>query len=100
MRPLLGRRRLERRHLAALRVQPGHDVADRAVLARRINALQHDEHRTLLFGVEPELQVRESLDVLLQRLFRLGLVPVTGRGVGIAALEFRILARFDDQLFG
>ena len=42
------RRHLERRHLAALRIDPRKDVPDRAVFARRIHALQHDQHSLLL----------------------------------------------------
>jgi len=40
---LVGGRRLEARDLHALRVDAAHDVADRAVLARRIDGLEHDQ---------------------------------------------------------
>ncbi len=47
--------------VAALRIHAGHDVADRAVLPARVERLQHDEQRVLLFGVQQILQDLASL---------------------------------------
>ena len=44
---LLGARRLERMHLAALRIDAGHHVLDDAVLAGRVHPLEHQEHAQL-----------------------------------------------------
>ncbi len=61
---LLCARRLERMHLAALRIDARHDVLDDAILAGRIHALQHDQHRPVVVGIEPFLQLGEALGVL------------------------------------
>ena len=63
---------LERRHLAALRIEALHHVADRAVLAGRVHALQHQQQRAAAFGVKPVAEVVELGDVLIE----LGLHPL------------------------
>ena len=60
--PLLGARRLERVHVAALRIDAGHDVLDDAVLAGRIHALKHDEHGPTTVGVKALLQLLKPRD--------------------------------------
>ena len=57
---------LERRHIAALRIDPRKDVPDRAVLARRIHPLQHNQHSLLLPRVEDLLQLGQALAMLHQ----------------------------------
>ena len=58
----LGRRRhLERLHVAALRIEAGEHAPDRAVLARRVEALQHEQHRAGALGVEPPVQDAEPI---------------------------------------
>ena len=92
---LLGRRLLEAEDLAALGVDPGHDVLDRAVLAGRVHRLEDDQHRVAVVGVEQVLglgQVREVLvedlpgpllqGVLAEFLHLLGLRPA-----GVVVLE-------------
>jgi hypothetical protein len=86
---VLGRRGLERDDLAALRVDSGHDVLDRAVLAGGVHGLEDQEHGPAILGVEHVLELGEERDPLLQRLLGrrlvLGLQP---RGVaGIDLLE-------------
>ena len=78
-------RRLERMHLAALRIDAGHHVLDDAVLAGRIHRLEHDQHRPAVLRVEPLLQIGEALDVRLEHL--LGLVLVDIEACGVARVE-------------
>ena len=74
-------RRLERMHFAALRVDPGHHVLDRAVLAAGIHRLEDREHRPAVIGVEHFLQVGEALDVIGEHRLRLLLADVEPRRV-------------------
>jgi hypothetical protein len=48
-------------HAASLRVEPGHDVVDDAVLAGGIHPLEHDEQRPAAVGIEALLQLGEAL---------------------------------------
>ena len=64
---------LERRDLAALRIEAFHDVADRAVLAGRVHALQHQQQRAAVLGIEPIAEVVERGDVVVE--FGLGCLP-------------------------
>src|SRR5262249_52806575 len=49
---ILGRRRLERKYLATLRIDPGHDVLDRAVLPRRVHGLEDEQDGPAVLGIE------------------------------------------------
>ena len=49
---LLRRGRLEREYLAALRVDPGHDVLDGAVLARSVHRLEDEQQSPLVLRIE------------------------------------------------
>ena len=49
-------RRLERRDVAALRIDTGEDVTDRAVLAGGVEALEDQQDALLSFCVEPLLE--------------------------------------------
>ena len=84
---LVRARRLERMHLAALRIDAGHHVLDDAVLAGGVHALQHDQHRPLVVRVEPLLQFGEPLDVVGQH--RLGFVLVEIETAGVGGVERR-----------
>ena len=70
VRQLGPRRLLERRHVHALRVEPAHDVPDRAVLAGRVHRLEDDQQRPAVLGIEALLQLAETLDVLRAPLGR------------------------------
>ena len=59
---ILAGRRLEGVDLAALRVDAGHDVLDRAVLAGRVHRLEDQQHRPAVLRVEHVLQLGERLD--------------------------------------
>ena len=79
---LLGARRLERMHLAALRIDAAHHVLDDAVLAGRVHAPAAHQHRPAVVGVEPLLQFGEPLDVLRQHRLGVVLVEIEPAGVG------------------
>jgi hypothetical protein len=57
-------------YIDPLRIRAADDVADDAVLSRRIEALQYNEKRSLAFRVQPVLQLREAGGVT--RKFRRG----------------------------
>ena len=62
----LFRRRLLEAHCGASRgIHPGQDVADHAVFARSIKALQNNEQGMLSFRIHQILQLLHFLDVLL-----------------------------------
>ena len=48
-------RMLEAEHLAALRIDPGHDVADGAVLSRRVHGLEDQQQGVTVGGVQQVL---------------------------------------------
>ena len=82
VRELGRRRRLERLDVAALRIQTGEHAPDRAVLARRVEALQHEQHRAGALGVEAPLQHAQPIGEPGQLLLGLALFdaePVVGR---------------------
>ena len=58
---LLRRGLLERGHLAALRIDAGHDVLDRAVLAGRVHRLKDQQQGPAILGVEHVLLFRQPL---------------------------------------
>ena len=75
---LLGGGLLERDDVAALWVDTGHDVLDRAVLAPRVERLEHDEQRVGVGRVEKFLGrgelFLELLEILLCEVLRAGRV--------------------------
>ena len=79
VREILLARRLERVHVAALRVETRHDMLDHAILAGGIHPLQHDQQRPAAVGIEALLQLAEALEVV--REHRLGVVLVVPAGV-------------------
>ena len=64
----VGARMLEAEHLAALRIDAGHDVPDGAVLSGRIHRLKDQQHRVAVGRVVKLLQRAQLLDLLLQEL--------------------------------
>ena len=78
----LGGGRLEGEHLAALRIHPGHDVLDGAVLAGGVHRLENQQQRPAVLGIEFGLQLGQLFDVLLLQFLRVGLeVGVKAAGV-------------------
>ena len=82
---LLGRGHLERRHRAALRVERGHDVAHRAVLARGVDPLEDDEHLPPALRPEPVLEMRSAV----QPRGELVAAAVLGVAVGRRRVDLR-----------
>jgi hypothetical protein len=62
------RRRLERHHLATLRIDSGHDVLDGAVLAGCIHGLEDQQQRPTILRVQHALKFGEPFDAGLQHL--------------------------------
>ena len=97
---------LEAVDLAALGIDAGHDVADGAVLARRIHRLENQQHRVGVAGVEQFLGRIELLAVfrqnrgrpLLDDVFAEFLGVVGFRPVGHVVLEIHLAAGFDEEL--
>src|SRR5213592_557596 len=87
VRGLLLGRHLEGDDLAAARVDAVHDVLDGAVLARRVHALEHDQHRVAAFGVEYVLELREPRDVAPELGARRALVGVLAGVGGVDPIE-------------
>src|SRR5713226_45906 len=63
-------RRLERMHVAALRIHAGHHVFDRAVLAGGVHALKNQQQRPHILRVQLLLHLREHLAALPQHALR------------------------------
>jgi hypothetical protein len=70
---------LEAHHMAALRVDAGHDVLDHAVLAGRVHGLEDDQQRVAVVGVEPRLQVAQAPDMAVELAAIVGLRAVIRR---------------------
>jgi len=68
---ILGRRRLEGVDLDTLRIDARHDVLDRAVLAGTVHALEDQQQRPVIVGVELFLKLAQQRDAFLQPLFGL-----------------------------
>src|SRR5581483_2936634 len=98
VREIDGRRLLERDDPAALRVHAREDAPDRAVLPRRVEPLQDEEHAALRLRVQAVVQHRELLDELREPLLALGLVAEPGAVAGIPLVEPRLRAGLDSQL--
>jgi len=80
---LLGRGLLEGPDLHRLRVDPAHHVLDRAVLARGVDSLQHQEHAERVLGGEPVLVIGQQLHAIGEQRggLRAGHAPCVARVV-------------------
>ena len=96
MAELLGRRDLERRDRAALRVERLHDLVDRAVLAGGVDALEDDEDRLLAPRPRAGPGGRQALELAQRRLDRRRLV-VAERRAGVHPFEPDARARLDPE---
>ena len=63
---LLGARLFETENLAALRIDPGHDVPDGAVLAGSVHPLKNQQQRIAVGRVVKVLQRAQLLNVFFQ----------------------------------
>jgi hypothetical protein len=93
----LGGRLLERPDLHGLRVDPAHHVLDRAVLARRVDALQHQQQAERVLGGQPVLVTGEQLHPLGQQAGRLRPGHLPGVTRVVVAVELDLAARRDAQ---
>ena len=59
-------RMLKTKHLAALRVDAGHDMANRSVLACRVHGLKHHKQGVAVRRIQHALLVAQLFDVVLQ----------------------------------
>ena len=75
-------RRLECMHLAALGIDAGHYMFDRAVFAGCVHGLKHREHRPLILRVKLLLQCGKALDSVHQHGLGLGFFDVEAASVG------------------
>jgi hypothetical protein len=66
---IIRRRRFERIHLAALRINARQDVLNSAILASRVHCLKDQKHRPLVLCVELVLEFGQSRDANRQRFF-------------------------------
>ncbi len=55
---------LEAEHLAALRIDPRHDVPDRAILARRVHRLEDQQDRVAVRRIKKLLLLAQPIDVV------------------------------------
>src|SRR5664279_2706696 len=78
---LFSARLFETENLAALRIDPGHDVPDGAVLAGSVHPLKNQQQRIAVGGVVKPLQRAQRFDVFFQKflilLLRLANGPVS-----------------------
>ena len=83
---------LEAGNLDSLRIGAADHVTDHTVFAGRVEALQHDQQRTLAFGIKPVLQFGETLHVTRDfgRRARVALVLALVAGVDIGQLDLAI----------
>ena len=65
----LGRRLLERKYLASLRIDTGHDVFDCPVFSGCVHSLKNNKNRIAILGVEHALQFGKFLYVFSQLTF-------------------------------
>ena len=81
----LSRRRLERRHLDASRVDPGHHVLDCPALAGGVERLEHEEDAPLVLGIELLLKVAQPVHAFGER--RLGGLLVRLEPGGVVRID-------------
>jgi len=65
---IFGARLFETEHLAALRIDAGHNVPDGPVLAGRVHCLEDQQDRVAIRRVMQTSQFAQLLNVLLQKL--------------------------------
>ena len=85
----LGARLFETENLAALRIDPGHDVPDGAVLAGSVHPLKNQQQRIAVGRVVKALQRAQLLNVFFQEF----LIPLLRLAKGLH--DRRPLSEFD-----
>ena len=89
---LVGARLFETENLAALRIDPGHDVPDGAVLAGGIHPLKNQQQRIAVGRVVKLLQRAQLLDVLFQEFLILLLRFAKGLHIRRPLFEFDLFS--------
>ena len=100
MRQFLGAGMLEAEHLAALRIDAGHDVLDRAVLARRVHRLKNQQQRIAVVRVEQILPLAQVLDVRGEQFLVMLVRFVKRLDLGWQLFEPNLPAFADAEFFG
>ena len=94
----LRRRLLERGYLAPLRIDAGHDVFDRAVLAGRVHRLEDQQQGPAVLGVKHVLLFRQPRNAALEEVRGVALVQLQAAGVArIEVLQAEALAFGDAE---
>jgi hypothetical protein len=88
---------LETVNAAALRIDPRHDVADRAVLARRVCRLKNHQHGVPVRGPVKPLQRSELADMVIEKALVLILRLVDGVDLGRPFIEIDLIAFGDSE---
>ena len=76
--------------MAALWIDPAHDIADGAVLAAGVHPLQHQQEAMLVAGIKPILQVIELELEFGQSFLRLGLVGAARAVIRVLPPQFPV----------
>jgi hypothetical protein len=95
-----GARMLEAENLASLRIDAGHDVLDRAVLASGVHRLKNQQQRIAVVGVKQALPFAQFLNVRFEDGFVILLRFVKRLYPGRPLFETDRLAFADAELFG
>jgi hypothetical protein len=90
---LIGARLFETVNLAALRIDPGHDVLDGAVLAGSVHPLKNEQQCIAVGGVVQALQGTQLLNVFSQQFPILLLRLAKGLHNGRPLSEFDLFSR-------
>ena len=90
---LVGVRLFETEDLAALRIDPGHDVPDGTVLASRIHPLKNQQHRITVVRIVQLLQRAQCFNVFFQKFFVVFLRLAKRLQLRRTLLEFKLASR-------
>ena len=91
---------LKRVHLAARRIDSGHNVANHSVLPRRIHALKYQQQGIPVGGVVKLLERTELRHVLLHESLKVRLGLVAGLHRGGPLREFYLVPGLHPEIFG
>ena len=94
----LGARMFEAEHLAALRIDAGHDVPDGAVLAGGVHRLKNQQHRIAVGRVVKALQRAQLLNLFFEEFVILLLRLVNGLHQRRPLFELDLFACLDPKI--
>ena len=91
---------LEGKYLAALRVDTGHDVLDRAVFSRGVNGLKYEQHRPAVLRIKHILKLGQEVNAHSERFLgaRLVLGRKLQRVVGLDVLQAKTVVGYAERL--